>query len=232
MKKKGVNIIAILAVVLVLVMIGVILALVLETPSDNKNSGGSGSIDLSSKVLELETIEQFREFSKSGCYECDVGEDQSGGSVYRVPVLGEETVVTYYFDEQGKTTDFQAFYFLNANISDEENMNVKEITVEELATAARDTVEKFCLMFGCGFVPDLYLTNADGTFTPIESDADFQSLKEGNAELIFSIRAQDGFYWELTISAEEDLISANICKYFNVVESMDYVANISLYEEE
>lgn len=231
MKKKGVNILAILAVVLVLVIIGVVLAFVLKEPVANKGNG-MGGVDLSFDVLHLENIEDFRAFAETGDYECHIGDDLTGGSVYRVPLLGEEAIVTYYFDRQGNTTDFQAFYFLNADVADEENMEITVMTTEELAVAARDAVERFCMMFGCDFVPDIYLANVDGTFTLLENDSDFQSVKEGTSNLIFSIRAEDGYFWELMISASEDLVSANITKYFDLKESMGYVANISLYEEE
>lgn len=235
MKKNGVNIIAILATALVAMVAGVFLfweSRSTKGNTDDPNGDGLGAVDYAGEALALEDIEQFREFAEVGSYECYVLDDNSVGSVYRAPLLGEETVITYYFDDQGKTTDFQAFYYLNANILDEENMTVEEITLEEIATKVRDIVERFCLMFSCDFVPDIYLTNTDRTFSLIQSDTDFQKIADGSSILTFSIRAKDGYFWELTISSAEELISAQITKYFNVEETMSYVANISLYEEE
>lgn len=234
MKKKGVNLLAIIGIALVAVILGVVLLFVLRAPKNDTpppSSGGMGSIDLGASALKLETIDQFQAFAESGNYECSVGADKSGGSISKVPLLGQETIVTYYFDKQGNTTDFEAFYFLNANINDQ-NMEIQEMTTEQLAEAAWDTLETFCLMFSCDVISEVYLENADGSFTLIEDDGDFQSVAEGTAWMTFSIRDQEGYFWELTISTAEELVSANVKKYFNVEESMNYVANISLYEGE
>ena len=231
MKKKGINILAILIAVVVLVIVGVVLAVVLKKPAeDQAQSGGMGGVDLGEKVLHLTTIDEFRQYAESGNLECSLGTDMSGGSIYKVPLLGEQTMVTYYFDAQGNTTDFEAFYFLNADITAMENLEIKAMTTEELSKKAWEVIDNFCLMFGCSPDADIYLTNHDGTFTLLENEAGFQAVAEGNSDLMFSIRAKDGYFWELTIAAAEGLVSVNICKYFNLEESLNYVANISLYE--
>lgn len=235
MKNKGVNILAILAVVLVLAVIGVALVLILREPADDGSgsiNGGYGSAELDTTVLKLDTVEQFQEFAEAGGYECHIGDDLSGGSVYGVPLLGAETVVTYYFDEQGQTKDFETFYLLNAAMTDSEEITAEQLTTEELALSATDTLEQFCMMFGCELSQDLYLENTDGTFTLVESSEDFQAIMDGTAILRFSIRDAEGYYWKLTLSSAEGLVSVNIRKYFDVEACMDYIANISLYEEE
>ena len=78
----------------------------------------------------------------------------------------------------------------------------------------------------------MWIDNEDGTFTLVENAASFQGLIDGSSYLQFSIRDQAGCYWELNVYANEGLISANLRKYFNVEETLEYVANISLYEEE
>lgn len=232
-KRKSVNIIAILAIILTVVIVSLVLFFWLRTPKEDRDSaGGAGGMNLGETALQLETIDQFRRFAESGSYECYLGDDFSGGSIYKVPLLEVDTVVTYYFDKEGKTTDFEAFYYLNADVNDKESMNIEEITVQELATAAYDVIDRFCLLFGCERVAELFLTNEDGTFKLVESEADFQGVADGFSDLSFSVRAKDGYFWELTISANEKLVSVHICKYFNKEESMGYVANISLYEEE
>lgn len=232
MKKKGVNILAILAIVVILVIVGLVVFLTRGPSTEPNSNGGRGGETWELTVLCLETADQFRSFAQEGEYECHIGEDLSGGSVYKVPLLGEETIATYYFDQQGNTTDMHAFYFLNSDITDEENMEIRELTTEELAREIREALDKFCMMFNCSPTEALYLSNADDTYSRIESDEDFRAIAEDGARLIFSIRAKDGYFWELTISAAEELVSVNICKYFNKEESMSYVANISLYEEE
>ena len=233
MKNKGVNILAILAAVLALAVIGVALVLVLREPADDGSgsiNGGYGSAELDTTVLKLDTVEQFQEFAEAGGDECHVGADLSGGSVYGVPLLGVEAVVTYYFNEQGQTTDLETFYYLNANITHSENVTVEEITTEELAVSVTDTVERFCMMFGCELSQDLYLENFDGTFTLVASSEDFQAIMDGTAILRFSIRDAEGYYWKLMVSSTEELISVNIRKNFDVEKCLEYVANISLYE--
>ena len=160
-----------------------------------------------------------------------MGSDGSGGSIYGVPVLGEDAVITYYFDKQGNTTDFQAFYYLNADVSPVENFSVKPLTTQELADGINGAVAQFCTMFEYNIVPTLYLSNTDGTFVKVEDDSAFQRIAEGGASLTFSIRDKEGYFWKLSVSATGELISANIRKYFDKEKTKNYVANISLYEE-
>lgn len=231
--KKGVNILAIIAIVMVVIAVAIVLVVgFLRKPAASGNIGGSLQDTLGYSALHLETIDQFSEFAKEGEYECHLGDDRSGGSVYGVPVLGQNAVVTYYFDAQGKTKDFEAFYYLNADIINLDSIEVKEISLEELADLCRETVGRFCMMFNCSDVPDMYLANQDGTFTLVEKTENFQSLADGLSNLKFSIRDENGYLWELSLYAHEGLITANIRKYFNVKETLEYIANISLYEEE
>lgn len=230
--KKGVNIIAILAIVLAVIAVGVVLFLFLRKPATPDDTKVSKQDALGYSALHLETIEQFSEFAEQGKYECHLGNDRSGGSIYNVPVLGRYAVITYYFDEQGNTKDFEAFYYLNADIVDLDNINTYEVSTEELAEICRETISNFCTMFDCDTDAAVYLSNEDGTFTLVENAASFQGLIDGTSYLQFSIRDQAGFYWELNVYANEGLISANLRKYFNVEETLEYVANISLYEEE
>ena len=229
--KKGVNIFAIAAIVLGVIVVAIVLMLVLRKPAQANSAGGVGQMELGYSALHLETIDQFSAFAKEGKYECHLGEDNSGGSIYHVSMLGQEAVVTYYFDAQGNTTDFEAFYYLNAKTVTFDNIELVEMTQEELGALCTDTVGKFCMMLDFGGVADVYLTNQDGTFTLVESDEDYQSVIDGSAYLSFTIRDRDGYLWELVLSDNEGLLMANVSKYFNVAETKDYIANISLYEE-
>lgn len=231
--KKGVNILAIIAIVIVVIAVAIVLAVgFFRKPAASGNISGSLKDALGYSALHLETIDQFSEFAKKGEHECHFGNDRSGGSIYGVPVLGQNAVVTYYFDAQGKTTDFEAFYYINADIINLDSVEVKDTSLEDIADLCRETVGRFCMMFNCSEVPDLYLRNQDGTFTLIENTTNFQSLIDGSSYLKFSIRDENGYLWELSLYANEGLITANIRKYFNVKETLDYLANISLYEEE
>lgn len=230
--KKGVNIFAILAILLGLIIAGALLVYFLREPASTDIIAGSKQDMFGTSALHLETIDQFSEFAGKGEYECHLGNDRSGGSIYHVPLLGQEAVITYYFDAQGKTTDFEAFYYLNAEIENLDSITPNEVTLEELAALCRDTVGRFCLMFGCDSVPDMYITNQDGTFTLVEDKTSFQSLADGLSYLKFSVRDEQAYLWELSLYANEGLITANLRKYFNVEETLGYVANISLYEEE
>ncbi len=230
--KKGVNIFVIIAVALGLIAVVAVLMIFLGKPAPVDNDAGVNQDVLGYPALNLETIDQFSEFAKDGGYECHLGDDRSGGSIYHIPVLGQDAVVTYYFDSNGTTTDFEAFYYLNADIIDPESITANEVSLEEIADICRETVSRFCLMFGCSVVPDMYLTNQDGTFTIAEGDESFQGLVEGVSYLTFSIRDENGYFWELSLYANDGLISANIRKFFNVEETLNYIANISLYEEE
>lgn len=230
--KKGVNIFAIIAVVLGLIAAGALLAYFLREPASTDITAGSKQDMFGYSALHLETIDQFSEFAKEWEYECHLGNDRSGGSIYHVSILGQDAVVTYYFDTQGNTTDFEAFYYLNADIINLDEINTVDVSLEEIADLCRETVRRFCLMFDCSEVPDMYLTNQDGTFTLVEDNASFQSLADGLSYLTFSIRDETGYLWELSLYANEGLVTANIRKYFNVEETLGYIANISLYEEE
>lgn len=230
--KKNVNIIAILAIALAVIIVGVALFLFLRKPATLDDTKVSKQDALGYSALHLETIEQFSEFAEQGKYECHLGNDRSGGSIYNVPVLGRYAVITYYFDEQGKTKDFEAFYYLNADMVGLDNVNTYDVSIEELAEMCNETVSNFCMMFDCNTDVDVYLSNDDGTFTLAENAESFQGLIDGNSYLQFSIRDQSGYYWELNIYANECLFTANVRKYFNVEETLEYIANISLYEEE
>ena len=229
--KKGINIFVIIAIVLGLIVAGVLLAYFLRKPASTEISAVSKQDMFGASALHIETIDQFTKFSEDGNYECHLGNDRSGGSIYKVPVLGQEAVVTYYFDAQGKTTDFEAFYYLNATIENLDSITINEVTEEELASLCRDTVGRFCLMFGCDSVPDMYITNQDGTFTLVENTTSFQSIADGLSYLKFSVRDENGYYWELTLYSNDGLITVNVRKFFNIEETLGYVANISLYEE-
>ena len=87
-------------------------------------------------------------------------------------------------------------------------------------------------MFDFSDIPDIYLTNQDGTFTLVEDNANFKNLADGLSYLTFSIRDESGYLWELSLYSNDGLVTANIRKYFNVEETLGYIANISLYEEE
>lgn len=230
--KKGVNIFAIIAIVLGLIAAAVVLVIFLRKPATVDNNNGTKQDVLGYSALHLETIDQFSEFAKKGEYECHLGSDRSGGSIYHVPVLNQDAVVTYYFDAQGNTSDFEAFYYLNADIVNLDEINAVEVSLEDIADLCRETVGRFCLMFDCSDVPDMYLTNEDGSFTLVEDNASFQSLADGLSYLTFSIRDENGYLWELSLYANDGLVTANIRKYFNVEETLGYIANISLYEEE
>ena len=230
--KKGVNIFAILGVVLALIAVAIVLVIILKEPAPVDNTDESKPDVLGYSALHLETIEQFSKFAEQGEYECHLGDDRSGGSIYHVPVLGQDAVVTYYFDAQGKTTDFEAFYYLNADIVNLDEITSVEISLEELADLCREMVGRFCLMFDFSDIPDIYLTNQDGTFTLVEDNANFKNLADGLSYLTFSIRDESGYLWELSLYSNDGLVTANIRKYFNVEETLGYIANISLYEEE
>lgn len=232
MKKKGVNIIAILAIILVLVVVGIILAIVLskQKAPDGADLPAYGQEDRS--MLELESREAFLAYSEEGEYECVMATDMPFGSIFDVPLMEQRAVVTYQFDEQGKTTELRAFYYLNSEFSEDEVQEIWEITVGELSDATIGAVESFCGMFGCTEIPDIYLTNNDGTFTKIEEDTDFQAIADGSSELRFGIRDEEGYFWELTVRLNGELYVVAVDKYFNVEEMLPYVADISLYEEE
>lgn len=229
MKKKGINIIVFIAIAVVVVA-AIVLIIVLKTPDDREMNGENSLEKIEESVFNLQTIEQFDKFAKSGKYEYSIGDDRSGGSILSIPVLGMDAVVTYYFDSQGNTTDLEAFYYFNAGMTEGEISSVEEITNDDVAISVKDTIREFCLMFGCNFVPDYYFTNDDGTFTKIEADSDFQKIIDESAYIRFSVRDKDGYYWELTISASHGLIGVSLNKYFDIAGYMDYVANISLYE--
>lgn len=254
--KKSVKLFVIVAVLVALIATVIVLAIFLKEPENVDQNDGSDGVSnvvsdgdsdvtpegenqvgpqmdvLGYSALHLETIEQFSEFAESGEYECHLGNDQSGGSIYHVSILGQDAVVTYYFDDKGKTTDFEAFYYLNADIENLDSITVNDISLEEISDLCQETVSRFCLMFECVDVPDIYLSNQDGTFTLIENAANFQSLADGLSYLAFSIRDESGYLWELNLYSNEGLITANVRKYFNVEETKNYIANISLYEGE
>lgn len=234
MKSKGINLFALLGIVLGVIAVVVVLVIVLGNSGGAApvGGGGAGSLELGERALQLESITEFREYAKAEGYQAEASDELGVGSIIGVPIMGEQAVVTYYFDGQGKTTDLNAFYFFNGDATAEVDPGMTELTAEDLAMKTRDAAERFCMMFGCNFVPDLYLYNYDGTFTKVESDADFAGIAQGTGELQLSIRDREGYFWQMSVSSMEGLASVNVRKFFDVDATKDYVASISLLEEE
>lgn len=232
---KGINLFAALGIALaVIVVIVVVLVLVLGNSGNTPAAagGGAGGAELGEPALKLNSLDEFQKFAKDEGYEHYVGEDLSGGSMIGVTILGEQAIVTYYFNEQKIANGLEAFYYFNTDVMEEGERQLTELKPEELTMKCRDAAERFCMMFGCNEVPDLYISNYDGSFTKVESDGDFQSILDATGELRLSARDQEGYFWQLSVSGVDGVISANIQKYFDREATKDYVANISLYEEE
>lgn len=229
MKKK--IIVYLLVVIFLLIGVG-ILFLLPRTDKGNEDSlNNKEEIAMQLLVTDIKSTEEFDTFVDKYKYQFGMVDDKSVASIYDVSFLGENSYATFYFDSNGKTTDLSLFYYLNA-VEKNDEFDITELSLEDLADKSRAAIEKFCKMFDCDFSTDLYLANNDGTFTKVESDENFQTIVDRTSYLDFSLRDKNGYYWLLRISYEENLAVVNISKYFNIDEYKDHVANISLYEGE
>ncbi len=184
------------------------------------------------KILtNIRSVDEFKSILSNESFEYELATDNSGGSIYGVDFLGNNTYITYYFDKEGKTSDFSWTYYLNM-IEDEDTYEIEEINFDLLAEKTYTAVEGFCSMFDFNAKVDLYLTNNDGTFTKIESNENFRTILDEQSYLDFSIRDVDGYYWLMRVSYNGELAYVNIYKYFDVQMYLGYEANISLYEED
>ncbi len=232
--KKKILMIAGIVVLLAIVLAGIYIFTAKDkSKQPNLGQGGAGTVGEEANqymALNFATVSDLEEYVAKNKCTYDMPATKEGATIEGFPFGDYTATVTYAFDKQGKATQLSAWYMLNADIVEEE-LVVKSLTVEQFEEAVIKNLNLFCNVLEYELSADLYKSNADGTFTQIKQTEDYQSVMNGESGLDFSIRGRDGCFWILRIVADGDLYTAEIEKYYDVEKYLDYVANISLYEE-
>lgn len=230
MKKK---IFIVLSIVLVLA-VGILVVVLCQKKEP------AGSEDISKLPTEIQSFE-------------DKVLSVSNYDEFNALVESEELEVYYYQNNEGAEVVEFAFWTFpsDMSVSFDKEKNVNEISIysqvcditeykpemnnrtleDEVYDECREIISNFAGIFGVDYTQGLRLTGYNGEFFDVAEASDMYSFLNCEAYIHFAVRDEVGCYYVMHISLFETTIEVEIVKHCDVETYLDYIANITLYEE-
>lgn len=222
----------ILIIILIILIVATIIGGIIFLTGDKKNNGDEAENTETLSILDISTVSEYEAFTKSLKNEHGITNDKLYATIFDFDFLGETATITYSFDGDGNIYEYDVYVDLISTVEGlEEGQEIPKPSAEELKTRTEEILTSFCKMYGCELPENIYVYNNDGTFSDCKDISAYQNLADEVGFLCFTLRDIEGSFFEFTMSYSEGLYSGTLTKHYDKDNYMEYVANISLYDE-
>lgn len=227
--KKRILIILLIIVVVVAIVCGAIFF-----TGDKNNNNGKENVNSPETVsiLDINTVSEFEELSKTLENETGIANDKLLATIFDFEFLNEKATISFSFDDKGNAYEYAAYFNLLSSLEGiKEGEEIPKPDAEKLQKKSTEVLTAFCKMFDCELPDNIYVYNNDGTFSDCKDISAFQNIVDEKGFLCFTLRDSQGSFYEFVMTYEQGLYSGTLTKHYDKDSYIDYVANISLYDE-
>ncbi len=235
------KIIIIVAAVLAVVACVAVVFFAINKTSDNVSAGNNeentsqAELSFVDKLFNISNVSEYEEFVKDIELENSINEENTIASILNVEFLySEHSTATFEFDVSGNVNvthiyvNLYEFYTSVELSSENEVVELEELTAEEIKHGILAMLRVWCESFGCTLPDNVYIFTFDGKVVNINDEGAVDILKQESSFLRFAIRDSEGYYWETDIRESNGTYKATVTKYFDRETTAGYYANISL----
>ncbi len=224
----------ILIILSIIMVVAVIVCGILFFSGDKNNSNDKDEVNSPETVsiLDISTVSEYEELVKTLKNETGITNDKLFATIYNFEFLNQTATITYSFDDKGNAYEYVAYFnLLSTRDGVEEGDEIPKPSAEQLEKKSNEVLTSFCKMFGCELPENIYVYNDDGTFFESKELSAFQNIVDEKGFLCFTLRDSQGSFYEFTMTYTQGLYSGTLTKHYDKDDYIDYVANISLYDE-
>lgn len=223
----------ILIIVLIILIVAAIIFGIFFFAGDKKNeNNGEVNSPETVSILDVRTVAEYEDLVKTIENESGITNDKLFATVYDFDFLGETATLTYSFSNDGNIYEYAAYFnLLTTREGVEEGQEIPKPSAEEIKKKTEELLTAFCKMHDCELPQNIYVYNNDGTFSDCSDISAYQNLVNEAGYLCFTLRDAEGSFYELVAEYSQGLYSATLTKHYDKDSYMEYVANISLYDE-
>lgn len=230
--KKRILIILLIILVVAAIVCGIIFFTGDKNNSNNDNSKDEVNSPETVSILDIHTVSEFEALSKTLENETGISNDKLLATIFDFEFLNETATISFSFDDKGNAYEYAAYFKLLSSLEGvKEGDEIPKPDAEKLQKKSNDVLTSFCKMFDCELPENIYVYNNDGTFSECKDLSAFQNIADEKGYLCFTLRDYEGSFYEFVMTYEQGLYLGTLTKHYDKDSYIDYVANISLYDE-
>lgn len=230
MKKK--ILIASAAVLILLVGIVVVVLCQNEKPagSEDKSQQPAEVQAFEGKVLSVSNYDEFNALVDSEELDVYYYQNNEGAEVVEFAFWTFPSDMSVSFDKDKNVNEI-SIYSQVCDITEYQPETNNRTVEDEVYDECREIISNFAGIFGVDYTQNFRLTGYNGEFYDVVEASDMSSFLNCESYIHFAVRDEAGCYYVMYISLFETTIEVEIVKHCDVETYLDYIANITLYEE-